>query len=138
MLPVVRLTGNLVNDPELRYTPSGAPVATFRLAATERKKGEDGKWTDGASTFLTVKVWRTLGENVAESLRKGDRVLVVGRLRQDDYQDRDGNKRTVFEVDADDVAPSLARAAVTIKRTNRTPTGSGEPDPWTTPDVPAF
>lgn len=103
----ITLTGNLVEDPELRYTPQGTPVANMRVASTPRMQ-KGGRWVDAADTvFIDVVAWRTLGENAAEELRKGDRVIVAGRLRQRTYETNDGEKRTVYEIHADDIAPSL-------------------------------
>ncbi len=131
-LPTMRIVGNLVSDPELRFTPSGVAVASFRIASTERKKTPEGSWVDGAYVFQTVKAWRQLAENIAESLQKGDRVIVFGRLRQDEYQSKEGEKRTSFELEADEVGPALSRAAAPVARTVRAKPSSSDPDPWAT------
>lgn len=103
----ITLTGNLVDDPELRYTPQGTPVANMRVASTPRMQ-KGGRWVDAADTvFIDVVAWRALGENAAEELRKGDRVIVAGRLRQRTYETKEGQKRTVYEIHADEIAPSL-------------------------------
>jgi single-strand DNA-binding protein len=105
---VITVVGNLVDDPELRFTPSGAAVAKFRVASTPRTfDRQTNEWKDGESLFLTCSVWRQAAENVAESLQKGMRVIVQGRLKQRSYETREGEKRTVFEVDVDEVGPSL-------------------------------
>src|SRR6516162_3073238 len=122
------IIGNLVGDPELRYTPSGQAVATFRIASTPRyRDNSTGEWTDGNSLFLTCNVWRQAAENVAESLQKGTRVIVQGRLRQRSYETREGEKRTVFEVEVDEVGPSLRSATAKVTRANRSggPGGGG-------------
>jgi single-strand DNA-binding protein len=117
---VITLVGNLVDDPELRFTPSGAAVASFRLASTPRTYDrQSGDWKDGESLFLTCSVWRQAAENVAESLQKGMRVIVQGRLKQRSYETREGEKRTVFEVDVDEVGPSLRSATAKVARTQR-------------------
>jgi single-strand DNA-binding protein len=115
---VITLQGNLVDDPELRFTPAGHAVAKFRVASTPRTYDKSTQqWTDGDSLFLTVSAWRSLGENVAESLHRGMRVVVVGRLQQRSYEDREGVKRTVYEIDAEDVAPSLRNATAQVTKT---------------------
>jgi single-strand DNA-binding protein len=120
---VITLVGNLVDDPELRFTPSGAAVAKFRIASTPRTYDRtSGEWKDGESLFLTCNVWRQAAENVAESLQRGMRVIVQGRLRQRSYDTREGEKRTVFEVEVDEVGPSLKSATA---RVNKTARGSG-------------
>ena len=120
------ITGNLVDDPILRFTPSGAAVANFTIASTPRAfDKQSNEWKDGDTMFLNCSVWRQAAENVAESLTKGTRVIVQGRLKSRSYDDRDGNKRTVFEVDVDEVGPSLARATAVVTRA----TGGGKPAP---------
>jgi single-strand DNA-binding protein len=111
----ITIAGNLVDDPELRFTPSGQPVAKFRVASTPRfRDNQTGEWKDGDSLFLTCNVWRQAAENVAESLTRGMRVIVSGRLRQRSYETKEGEKRTVYEVEVDDVGPpAVARAAAT-------------------------
>lgn len=116
----ITIVGNLVADPELRFTPSGAAVANFRIASTPRTfNRETNQWEDGEALFLTCNVWRQAAENVAESLTKGMRVIVNGRLRQRSYQTREGENRTVFEVEADEVGPSLKYATANVTRTPR-------------------
>ena len=120
---VITLVGNLVDDPELRFTPSGAAVANFRIASTPRTfDKQTNEWKDGEGLFLTCTVWRQAAENVAESLTKGMKVIVQGRLKQRSYETREGEKRTVFEVEVDDVGPSLSFATAKV---NRTPRGGG-------------
>ncbi|AXI78602.1 single-stranded DNA-binding protein [Peterkaempfera bronchialis] len=117
---VITLVGNLVDDPELRFTPSGAAVAKFRIASTPRTfDRQTNEWKDGESLFLTCNVWRQPAENVAESLQRGMRVIVQGRLRQRSYETREGEKRTVFEVEVDEVGPSLRSATAKVTRANR-------------------
>jgi single-strand DNA-binding protein len=119
----ITLSGNLVADPELRYTPTGTPVANFRVASTERYKGEDG-WQDGDTLFLTVNAWRDLAEHAAETLHRGDRVIVTGRIRQRTYE-RDGSNVQVTEVEATDVGVSLQRVTAKLAKAQRS-TGNGE------------
>ncbi|ARQ69779.1 single-stranded DNA-binding protein [Streptomyces marincola] len=114
---VITVVGNLVDDPELRFTPSGAAVAKFRVASTPRIfDRQTSEWRDGESLFLTCSVWRQAAENVAESLTKGTRVIVQGRLKQRSYEDRDGVKRTVFELEVDEVGASLRSATAKVTR----------------------
>lgn len=114
---IITVVGNLTADPELRYTPSGAAVADFTVASTPRVFDRESKeWKDGETLFLRCSIWREAAENVAESLRKGMRVIVQGQLTQRSYEDRDGNKRTVVEMKADEVGPSLRRATANVKR----------------------
>jgi single-strand DNA-binding protein len=116
----ITIVGNLVNDPELRFTNSGQPVAQFRVASTPRiRDNATGEWKDGDSLFLTCNVWRQMAENVAESLQRGMRVIVSGRLRQRNYETQQGEKRTVYEVEVDDVGPSLLRASAKVNRITR-------------------
>ncbi len=117
----ITIAGNLVEDPELRFTPAGQPVARFRVASTPRfRDNATGEWKDGDSLFLTCNVWRQAAENVAESLTRGMRVIVSGRLRQRSYETREGEKRTVYEVEVDDVGPSLRNASAKVNRVART------------------
>ena len=119
----ITIIGNLVDDPELRYTPTGQAVAKFRVASTPRfRDNQSGEWKDGDSLFLTCNVWRQAAENVAESLQRGMRVIVSGRLRQRSYETKEGEKRTVYEVEVDDVGPSLRNASAKVNRVAR---GSG-------------
>lgn len=116
---VVTIVGNAVVDPDLRSTPSGAAVAKFRIASTPRTfDRQTNEWKDGESLFLTVNCWRQLGENVAATVQRGMRVVVQGRLSQRSY-DKDGEKRTVYEIEADEVAPSLRNATATVAKTTR-------------------
>lgn len=116
----ITVVGNLVADPELRFTPTGLAVANFRIASTPRVYNrESGQWEDGEALFLTCNVWREAAENVAESLSKGMRVIVNGRLKQRSYQNREGENRTVFEVEADEVGPSLKYASANVSRNSR-------------------
>jgi single-strand DNA-binding protein len=114
---VITVVGNLVDDVELRFTPSGAAVAKFRIASTPRTfDRETSQWKDGEALFLTCSVWRQAAEHVAESLARGLRVIVQGRLKQRSYEDREGVKRTVYELDVDEVGPSLAYATATVTK----------------------
>lgn len=116
----ITVVGNLVDDPELRFTPAGQPVAKFRVASTPRfRDNASGEWKDGDSLFLTCNVWRQAAENVAESLQRGMRVIVSGRLRQRSYETKEGEKRTVYEIEVDDVGPSLRNASAKVNRANR-------------------
>src|SRR6201747_1073635 len=111
----ITISGNLVDDPELRFTPSGQPVARFRVASTPRfRDNASGEWKDGASLFLSCNVWRQAAENVAESLQRGMRVVVQGRLKQRSYETREGEKRTVVELDVEEVGPSLKYATAKV------------------------
>ncbi|MFF2779604.1 single-stranded DNA-binding protein [Streptomyces sp. NPDC058052] len=115
---VITVVGNLVDDPELRFTPSGAAVAKFRVASTPRTfDRQTNEWKDGESLFLTCSVWRQAAENVAESLQRGMRVVVQGRLKQRSYEDNQGVKRTVFELDVEEVGPSLRNATAKVTKT---------------------
>jgi single-strand DNA-binding protein len=106
---VITIVGNLVDDPELRFTPSGAAVAKFRIASTPRFLDKaTNEWKDGDSLFLSCNVWRQAAENVAESLTRGMRVIVQGRLKQRSYETKEGEKRTVYEIEVDEVGPSFA------------------------------
>jgi single-strand DNA-binding protein len=116
----ITIAGNLVDDPELRFTPSGQPVAKFRVASTPRFLDKTtNEWKDGDSLFLTCNVWRQAAENVAESLTRGTRVIVSGRLRQRSYETKEGEKRTVYEVEVDDVGPSLKNASAKVNKIAR-------------------
>ena len=143
----ITIAGNLVEDPELRFTPQGQLVARFRVASVPRyfdKTAND--WKDGEGLFLTVSIWRQQAENVCESLTRGTRVVVTGRLKQRSYETKEGEKRTVFEVEADDVAASLKFASAKVTKVSRAradsgatrpssgqgSAGGGDPDPWAT------
>lgn len=116
----ITITGNMVADPELRYTQAGQAVATFRVASTPRTFDKAAnEWRDGEALFLQCEAWRQMAENVAESLTKGMRVIVSGRLRQRSYEAKDGSKRSVYEIEADDVGPSLRNASAKTTRSDR-------------------
>ena len=156
----ITIAGNLVDDPELRFTPAGQPVARFRVASTPRfRDNATGEWKDGDSLFLTCNVWRQAAENVAESLQRGMRVIVSGRLRQRSYETKEGEKRTVYEIEVDDVGPSLRNASAKVAKVSRSGGGFGgggggqggqgsggsgsgggraEADPWATADPGGF
>ena len=122
----ITVIGNLVDDPELRFTPSGAPVANFRIASTPRTfDRQTNEWKDGDTLFLACAVWRQAAENVAESLQKGMRVIVQGRLKSRQYETREGEKRTVFEIDVEEVGPSLRSASAKVTKTTRSGGGGG-------------
>ena len=132
---VMTVVGNLVDDPELRFTPAGAAVAKFRIASTPRRFNKTtNEWEDGEALFLTCSVWRQAAENVAESLSRGTRVIVQGRLKQRSYEDREGVKRTVYELDVDEVGPSLLRAAAKVVKNasggGQRQGGAQSADPW--------
>lgn len=132
---IITVVGNLTADPELRFTPNGAAVAGFTVASTPRKyNAATQQWEDGEALFLRCQVWRQAGENVAESLTKGTRVIVQGRLKQRSFETREGEKRTVIELEVDEIGPSLKYATARPEKVNRQqsykapePTGS---DPW--------
>jgi len=125
---VITLVGNLVDDPELRFTPSGAAVAKFRIASTPRVYDRDtSEWRDGDSLFLTCSVWRQAAENAAESLQRGTRVIVQGRLKQRSYDDREGVKRTVYELDVDELGVSLKNASAKVTKNAK---GGGQSSGW--------
>lgn len=142
---VITVVGNLTDDPELRFTPSGAAVANFRVASTPRTfNRQTNQWEDGDPLFLSCSVWRQAAENAAESLRRGMRVVIQGRLKQRSFETREGEKRTVFELDVDEVGPSLRYATAKVTKTQRSGGGfggggGGAPaapaanDPWSTP-----
>ena len=138
----ITVIGNLTDDVELRYTPSGAAVAKFRLASTPRFLDKpSGEWKDGEPLFLSCSVWRQAAEHVAESLTRGARVVVVGRLKQRSYETREGEKRTSLELDVDEVGPSLRYATAKVQKMSRSggngggSFGGGQPagdDAWST------
>src|SRR5690625_2467020 len=116
----ITVVGNLVDDPELRFTANGVAVANFRVASTPRTfDRQAGEWKDGEAMFLTCTVWRQYAENIAETLTKGMRVVVQGRLKQRSFETQQGEKRTVFEVDVDEVGPALRYATAKVTRTQR-------------------
>lgn len=146
---VITVIGNLTGDPELRFTPSGAAVASFTVASTPRTLDKaTNEWKDGEALFLRCSIWRQAAENVAESLQKGMRVIVQGRLQQRSYETKEGEKRTVIEMQVDEIGPSLKYATAKVNRTQRgggqggfggSPSGSGgyggapADDPWASP-----
>ncbi len=135
----ITIVGNLVDDPELRFTPSGAAVANFRIASTPRTFDKQAnEWKDGEALFLSCSVWRQAAENVAESLQRGMRVVIQGRLKSRTFETREGERRTVFEIDVDEVGPSLKYATAKVTKTTRSGGGSSGgynssssgDDPW--------
>ncbi|HEU5144284.1 MAG TPA: single-stranded DNA-binding protein [Dermatophilaceae bacterium] len=135
----ITLVGNLTADPELRFTPSGAAVANFTVASTPRTfDRQTNEWKDGEALFLNCSVWRQAAENAAESLQRGMRVIVSGRLKARSFETREGEKRTVFEVDVDEVGPSLKYATAKVTKVSRQGGGQGGgfsgggDDPWAT------
>ncbi|CUU61117.1 single-strand DNA-binding protein [Parafrankia irregularis] len=148
---VITVVGNLTADPELKFTPNAVAVAGFTIASTPRTfDQQSGKWVDGDPLFLRCSLWRQAAEHVTESLTKGTRVIVTGRLKQRSYETREGDKRTVFELDVDEIGPSLKFATARVSRAARgTGTGTTGPaagggDPWSAPpsggdlDAPPF
>ncbi|OMC12069.1 single-stranded DNA-binding protein [Mycolicibacter heraklionensis] len=122
----ITVVGNLTADPDLRFTPSGAAVANFTVASTPRVfDRQSGEWKDGDALFLRCNIWREAAENVAESLTRGSRVIVTGRLRQRSFETREGEKRTVYEVEVDEVGPSLRYATAKINKVSRGGGGGG-------------
>jgi single-strand DNA-binding protein len=152
---VITLIGNLTNDPELRFTPSGSAVANFTIASTPRTFDRNtNEWKDGETLFLRAAVWKEAAENVAESLAKGMRVIVSGRLKSRSYDTKEGEKRTVIELEVDEIGPSLKYANAKVNRTQRSGGQNGQggnggfggnsqatsppaaqDDPWATPGV---
>jgi single-strand DNA-binding protein len=151
---VITVIGNLTSDPELRWTPSGAAVATFTIASTPRTLDrQTQEWKDGEALFLRCSVWRQAAENVAESLTRGSRVVAQGRLKQRSFETKEGEKRTVIEMDVDEIGPSLRYATATVSKAARAEDGRGAglgggtdagdgragagrgeaPDPWAAP-----
>jgi single-strand DNA-binding protein len=138
---VITVIGNLTADPELRFTPSGAAVANFTVASTPRTFDKNsGEWKDGEALFLRCNIWRQAAENVAETLTRGARVIVSGRLKQRSYETREGEKRTVVELEVDEVGPSLKYATAKVNKVSRGSGGGGfggggsgggmSDDPW--------
>lgn len=134
----ITVIGNLVESPDLRFTPSGAAVSNFRIASTPRAfDKQTNEWKDGDTMFLSCSIWRQAAEHVAESLRKGDRVIVTGRLKQRMYETPQGEARTVFEVDVDEVGPSLKfRTVAHGEKTAARSSSPGGADPWTSSGPP--
>jgi single-strand DNA-binding protein len=123
---IITVVGNLTDDPELRFTPSGAAVAKFRVASTPRiMDRQTNEWKDGEPLFLSCTVWRQAAENVAESLQRGARVVVTGRLKQRSYETREGEKRTVIELEVDEIGPSLRYATAKVQKMSRSSGGGG-------------
>jgi single-strand DNA-binding protein len=123
---IITVIGNLTDDPELRFTPSGAAVAKFRVASTPRfMDRQSNEWKDGEPLFLSCTVWRQAAENVAESLQRGARVIVSGRLKQRSYETREGEKRTVIELEVDEIGPSLRYATAKVQKMSRSGGGGG-------------
>jgi single-strand DNA-binding protein len=123
---VITVVGNLTGDPELRFTPSGAAVANFTVASTPRAfDRQSNEWKDGDTLFMRCSIWREAAENVAESLTKGMRVIAVGRLVQRSYETREGEKRTVVELQVDEVGPSMRYASAKVTRAQRSGGGGG-------------
>src|SRR4051812_38929200 len=142
----ITVVGNLTDDPELRFTPSGAAVANFTVASTPRfLDKQTNEWKDGDALFMRCNIWRQAAENVAESLQRGARVIVQGRLKQRSYETKEGEKRTVYEVEVDEVGPSLRYATAKVVKGQRGGGGGGgggfgggqsapaTDDPWSTP-----
>ena len=122
----ITVVGNLTADPELRFTPSGAAVANFTVASTPRiYDRQSGEWKDGEALFLRCNIWREAAENVAESLTRGARVVVTGRLKQRSFETKEGEKRTVFEVEVDEIGPSLRYATAKVNKASRSGGGGG-------------
>lgn len=137
-LPEVTMTGTLTHDPELRFTQGGHAVVSFTVACNDRKRdAESGKWVDGDATFVRCNLWRQAAENVAESLVRGNRVVVVGQLKQRSYETREGEKRTVMEVEVSEIGASLKWATLKVAQADRsggssrpTATTTAASDPW--------
>ncbi|MDI2031244.1 single-stranded DNA-binding protein [Saccharopolyspora sp. TS4A08] len=138
---VITVVGNLTADPELRFTPSGAAVANFTIASTPRTfDRQSGEWKDGEALFLRCNIWRQAAENVAESLTRGMRVIAQGRLRQRSFETKEGEKRTVVELEVDDIGPALRYATAKVNKVSRgggggfgggsAPAGPPADDPW--------
>jgi len=132
---MLTIVGNLTGDPEIRFTPSGVAVASFTVAATPRvKDSTSGDWKDGEPLFLRCNIWRQAAENVGESLARGARVIVTGRLKQRSYDTKEGEKRTVVELEVDEVGPSLRYATAKVSKAERSSSGGGlggpADDPW--------
>jgi single-strand DNA-binding protein len=149
---VITIIGNLTADPELRFTPSGAAVANFTVASTPRQfDRQSNEWKDGETLFMRCSVWRDAAENVAESLQRGTRVIVSGRLKSRSYETKEGEKRTVVELEVDEIGPSLRYATAKVTKASRGEGGGGfgggggggfgggggSSDPWSTPAPPS-
>lgn len=142
---VITVVGNLTSDPELRFTAAGQAVASFTVASTPRTfDRQAGEWKDGEALFLRCNIWRQAAENVAESLTRGSRVIVSGRLRQRSFETREGEKRTVIELEVDDIGPSLLHATARVQKVERGSSGGSQQrsqapanDPWGAPTDPS-
>ena len=138
----ITLVGNLTGDPELRFTPNGAAVANFTIASTPRKfDRQANEWKDGESLFMRCSAWKELAENVAESLQRGTAVIAQGRLRSRSYETKEGEKRTVVELEVDSIGPDLRRATAKVTKAQRSQGGgftqsAPANDPWATPEAP--
>jgi single-strand DNA-binding protein len=128
-LPAVTVVGTLVADPEIKHLQSGVAVANFRVASNDRKRDESGAWVDGDATFLRCTVWRDFAEHAADSLRKGHRVVVVGQLRERSWETDAGEKRTAYELDVEEVAPSLRFATAVVTKVSRNGNGGNRAVP---------
>jgi single-strand DNA-binding protein len=139
----ISFTGNLTGDPELKFLPSGIPVASFTVAVSKRVKADDG-WKDGPTSFVRCTAWRQYAENVAESLAKGTKVVVIGSMSQREYETKEGEKRSVWECQVEDVGPALRNATASVRKVERSKQADGfgayqdakaamDDDPWTTP-----
>lgn len=134
---MITIIGNLTSDPELKFTPKGDAVASFTVAVSKRVKDGD-KWVDGPSSFYRCSIWRQYAENIAETLTKGTRVIVTGEMRQREYEDKQGEKRSVWELQADEVGVALRYATARVIKAERVKTGVaavpfGHDDPWAKP-----
>ncbi|PNE41603.1 single-stranded DNA-binding protein [Streptomyces noursei] len=127
----ITIIGNLTADPEVRFTPSGAALAKFTVASTPRTYDkESGQWKDGTSAFFRCAAWRQLAEHIADSLTKGTRVVLTGRIRQHNWQTEQGENRSMLAVEVDDIGPSLQFATTTVQRTQRSTPAPASSDPW--------
>ena len=126
----VMIVGNLTRDPELRYTPNGAAVCKFRIAVNRRIQDGNGQWKDGEASYFSVNCWRGLAENVAESLTRGTRVVVTGRLQYRAWENQDGDKRSAVEIEADEIGPSLKWATARMERNPRSTGGATSGSDW--------
>lgn len=133
----VVVVGNLTDDPELRFTPQGVAVANFRIAVNRRFKDAAGEWKDGDTSYFRVNCWRQLAENIAESLSRGTRVIVSGTLRMRSWETQEGEKRSVVEIEADDIGPSLRFATAKVEKVARGAGGGGAPADWDGAPAPA-
>jgi single-strand DNA-binding protein len=126
----VTLVGNVTDDPELRFTPSGLPVANFTVAVNRRLRNQDGTWDDKLEGFFRCSCWRDMAENVAESITKGQRIMVVGRLQESRWEDQEGGKRSRIEIQVDEVGPSLRWATASVTKSSRSGGGQGGGGNW--------